>query len=121
MAYNTRKTYTALDKQGNQYQYTYPPTTKYLKWLLERTTDISKVALLVLTPFEEPRDGSSGPLVQYPTGWALHHLRCLRKQYGDEMFTKELQLLHEYIISGGQVTNPIGLFTYRMRLNPINV
>lgn len=121
MAINANKHYRTIGRNGQPVDFAYPMSSKELQNLLSLIPDSCKVALLVLTPFEPPRDGSSGPDEQYPTGWALHHLRSLLRQYGQECFISELRLLHEYLLAGGKVNNPIGLFTYRMRLNPISV
>ena len=114
-------TYRGLAKDGSIFDYRYPRNPRELVDLLNRHNDTTKIALLVLTPFEEPRDGSSGPARQYFTGWALSHLRTLYRQYGAKLFVEHLRMVHEYLCQGGQVRNPIGLFTYRLRHEPIAI
>ena len=118
---NSSQAYQGISRDGQTFVYHYPRNPSELVELLKKHTDICKVALLVLTPFEPPRDGSSGPEKQYFTGWALAHIRTLLRQYGQAKFVQHLRLIHEYIAQGGAVRNPIGLFTYRLRQEPVAV
>ena len=112
--------YRTLNKQGEVVSFRFPMNRESLDTLIETCPNIPYIALAVLTPFEPPRDGSSAPARQYPTQWALSHLKLLLKQYGKEEYISNLRLLHDYIIRSGEVRNPIGLFTYRLRQTPMN-
>lgn len=121
MHINNHYVFTALGANKQPFKFAYPMTSEELTKLLQQFTDVAKVALIVLTPFEPCRDGSTAPWKQYPTGWALAHLRTLLRQYGKESYISNLKLLHAYLIAGGDVRNPIGMFTYRMRQQPIEI
>lgn len=115
MNHNQSYLYRTMGKDGQVVEFRYPRNRAELDNLLSSCPNIPYVALAVLTPFEPPRDGSGGPNKQYPTGWALAHIKRLFAQSDKQDFITNLRLLHEYIISGGEVRNPIGLFTFRVR------
>lgn len=117
MTFSTYNRYKTMNKFGSVTEFTFPKSKAELQSLLNACPNIPYIALAVLTPFEPPRDGSGGCVRQYPTGWALSHLKVLYKQYGAEEFITHLQMMHTYILQGGEVRNPIGLFTYRIRQN----
>lgn len=104
-----------MHKDGHAVAFHFPRNRAELARLLSDCPNVPYIALAVLTPFEEPRDGSGGPPKQYPTGWALAHIKRLYKDYDKAEFISTLHLLHDYILSGGDVRNPIGMFTYRLR------
>lgn len=115
MNYNQSFSYKTLGRDGEVVEFRFPTKRDALDALLSRCPNIPYIALAVLTPFEPPRDGSSGQARQYPTGWALSHLKRLYKVHNHAEFVSNLRLLHDYILSGADVRNPIGLFTYRLR------
>lgn len=100
--------------------FSFPMTSGDLESLLERAPNVPYIALAILTPFEAPRDGSSGPARQYPTQWALNHLKSLYRRAGREVYLTHLRALHAYLLAGGDVRNPIGLFTYRLNQEPLS-